>query len=191
MPKNVIVVAGSPNAGKTAFLLNVVKMNMGGKMPIHYFSSEMGSMELKGRLQKFNIPLEKWRFNAKERSTNFDDVIQPDDMNIIDFLEISDEFWKVGGDIKRIFDKLKNGIAIIALQKHPKATMARGGVGTLEKPRLYITMDSGIMKIEKGKNWKNSEVNPNGLQIRFKLVQGAEFKPQDDWQHDKSKKEDL
>jgi hypothetical protein len=197
MPKNIIVVAGSPNAGKTAFLLNVVKLNMEGKMPIHYFSSEMGAMELKGRLQKFNIPLSKWRFNAKERSTNFDDVIQPNDMNIIDFLEISDEFWKVGGNIKRIFDKLKTGIAIIALQKHPNASMARGGVGTLEKPRLYITMDSGIMKIEKGKNWKNPEINPNGLQIRFKLVQGAEFKPHInknglyDWDYDKSKKEDL
>ena len=56
MPKNIIVVAGTPNAGKTAFLLNVVQMNMSGKMPIHYFSSEMGSMEFKGRLQKFDLP---------------------------------------------------------------------------------------------------------------------------------------
>jgi len=187
MPKNIIVVAGSPNAGKTAFLLNVIAMNMGGKLPIHYFSSEMGSMELKGRLQKFDLPLEKWRFTAKERSSNFDDVIQPDDINIIDFLELSDKFYIVGGILKSIFDKLRNGIAIIALQKNPGASMARGGVGTLEKPRLYITIDSGLLKIEKGKNWKNPERNPNGLQIRFKLVQGAKFMPQDDWQYDPKK----
>lgn len=191
MPKNIIVVAGSPNAGKTAFLLNVVKMNMEGKMPIHYYSSEMGSMELKGRLQKFNIPLSKWRFNAKERSSNFDDVIQPNDINIVDYLELSDQFYLVGGMLKKIFDKLKNGIAIVALQKNPNASMARGGVGTLEKPRLYITMDSGIMKIEKGKNWKHPEKNPNGMRIRFKLFQGAEFQPQDDWQYDISKKGGL
>jgi hypothetical protein len=189
MPKNIIVVAGTPNAGKTAFLLNVVRMNMGGNMPIHYFSSEMGSMEFKGRLQKFDLPLSKWRFNAKERASNFDDVIQPDDINIVDFLELSDEFYKVGGMLKKIFDKLKNGIAIVALQKNPGASMARGGIGTLEKPRLYITMDSSVMKIEKGKNWKNPEVNPNGLQVRFSLVQGAKFTAKDKWDYDKSKKE--
>ena len=186
MPKNIIVVAGTPNAGKTAFLLNVVKMNMGGNIPIHYFSSEMGSMEFKGGLQKFDLPLSKWRFNAKERASNFDDVIQPDDINIVDFLELSDEFYKVGGMLKKIFDKLKNGIAIVALQKNPGAAMARGGIGTLEKPRLYITMDSGIMKIEKGKNWKDPEVNPNGLQVRFSLVQGAKFMMKDKWDYDRT-----
>jgi hypothetical protein len=188
LPKNIIVVAGTPNAGKTAFLLNVVKMNMGGNMPIHYFSSEMGSMEFKGRLQKFDVPLSKWRFNAKERASNFDDVIQPNDINIVDFLELSDKFYEVGGMLKKIYDKLQNGIAIIALQKNPGSSMARGGIGTLEKPRLYITMDSGVMKIEKGKNWRQPNVNPNGLQVRFSLVQGAKFILKDKWDYDKSKR---
>ena len=88
--------------------------------------------------------------------------------------------------LKKIFDKLKNGIAIVALQKNPGAAMARGGIGTLEKPRLYITMDSGVMKIEKGKNWKNPEVNPNGMQVRFSLVQGAIFRAKTEWDYDKS-----
>ena len=182
MPKNIIVVAGTPNAGKTAFLLNVVAMNMNGKIPIHYFSSEMGAMELKGRLSKFDISLSKWRFNAKERSSNFDDVIQPDDINIIDYMELSDQFYLVGGMLKKIYDKLQKGIAIVALQKNPGASMARGGVGTLEKPRLYLTIEPGRLKIEKGKNWAKELVNPNGLYMNFKLVQGCKFVDADDWQ---------
>lgn len=177
MPKNIICVAGSPNSGKTAFLLNVVEMNMGDQMPINYFSSEMGAMEMRGRLEKFDFPLSKWRFNAKERSKNFDDVIDPDAINIIDYMELSDKFYLVGGMMKSIYDKLEKGIAIIALQKNPGASMARGGVGTLEKPRLYIAMDSGHIKIEKAKNWRNPEINPNGMMNDFKLVNGCKFLP--------------
>ncbi len=42
-PKNIIVVAGSKDAGKTTFLLQVLKLNNDGKMPIAYFNSEMGA----------------------------------------------------------------------------------------------------------------------------------------------------
>lgn len=180
MPKNIIVIAGAPNAGKSAFLLNVVEMNM-KKHAINYFSSEMGAMELRGRLEKFDKPLSQWRFTAKERAGNFADVIKPDEINIIDFLEISDEFWKIGGMIKGIYDKLNKGIALIALQKNFGTKMARGGVATLEKPRLYITLDAGICKIEKAKNWKHAEINPNGMQTKFSLVNGCKFIRKDSW----------
>jgi len=180
MPRNIVVVAGSPNAGKSAFLLNVVAMNM-EKFKINYFSSEMGAMELRSRLQKFDFPISKWRFTAKERSHNFADVIKPEEINIIDFMELSEDFWKVGGMLRAVYDRLSTGIAIVALQKAPGATMARGGVGSLEKPRLYITMDSGKIKIEKGKNWAKPEINPNGLTCEFKLVQGCKFIKIDSW----------
>ena len=83
--------------------------------------------------------------------------------------------------LRAIYDKLTTGIAIVALQKAPGATMARGGVGSLEKPRLYLTMDSGTLKIEKGKNWAQQEINPNGLSCTFKLVQGCKFIKTDSW----------
>ena len=62
MKKNIVVVAGVSNAGKTALLLNLVKMNM-GKFRIAYFSSEMGDTELRDRLLKFeDIPIDDWTF---------------------------------------------------------------------------------------------------------------------------------
>lgn len=178
--KNIIVVAGSPDAGKTAFLLETTRLNM-NKYPIHYFSSEMGGVELRKRLNKFNIPMNEWKFKFYERASNFADVIKPDNVNIIDYLEIHQEHYLIGAWIKQIFDRLRNGIAIIAIQKKPKADTGVGGMTTKEKPRLYLTMEHGVIRIEKAKNWVNGEVNPNGMQCKFKLVQGCKFNMIENW----------
>jgi len=174
-PKNVIVVAGASNAGKTAFMLNLVRMNM-DRHKIEYFSSEMGPEEMKLRLLKFDdLRLKDWKFHPRERSSNFADAIVPDSINIIDYLEVNKDFYEVGGEIKGIFDRLNKGLAIIAIQKKTGVDTGRGGEFTLEKPRLYLAMDSGTIKIVKGKNWANNEINPNGLLWKFKLVGGAKF----------------
>jgi len=174
MPGNVAVIAGEPNAGKTAFLLNFVRMNM-RRRDIHYFSSEMGAPELHKRLSHFEgIAPADWKFNAWERSGNFADVIRPGAVNIVDYLEIHDEFYRLGGQIKAIYDRLRGGIAVIAIQKNRNTDLGRGGIATLEKPRLYIAMSPGELTIVKGKNWASRQ-NPNGLKLRFKLMNGAEF----------------
>jgi hypothetical protein len=61
--KSIVLVAGSSNAGKTAFLLNFVLRNM-QRHKINYFSSEMEKTELKSRLSKFDIPMESWKHCA-------------------------------------------------------------------------------------------------------------------------------
>lgn len=186
MPKNIIVIAGEPDAGKTAFLMNMVKMNM-DKHEIFYFSSEMGAMELKDRLKNFDYPIDKWRFKPIERSNDFADVIRPDAINIIDFLEISDNFYMISGLIKSIYDKLDKGIAIIALQKNKGTDYGLGGMRSLEKPRLYLSMSPGMLKIVKAKNWVSSDKNPNRLQLKYSLYKGCHFTPLSGWIKDESK----
>lgn len=180
--KQIILVAGSSNSGKTAFTLNFVKQNM-AKHRIHYFSSEMGKTELKSRLNKFDIPMESWKqCSWKERSSNFADVIRRDDINIIDFLELHTDFFMVGQLIKDMFDKLRKGICIIALQKNAGRDHGLGGERSIEKARLYLAMDSGKIKIVKGKNWAQEGCNPNGLERKFRLVQGCRFIPDTGWE---------
>ena len=182
LPKNIIIVAGEANAGKTAWLLNCAYKNM-NEFDVHYFSSEMGATELKNRLIKFKAPFDVWRkVHWKERSMNFADVIQSDSVNIIDYLEVHDEFYKIGGLIKDIHDKLNKGIALIALQKNEGRDSGLGGMRSLEKARLYLAMEkNGRMKIVKAKNWRNDTVNPNGLCVRFLLGGGCHFKLESDW----------
>jgi len=179
-PGNVTVIAGAPNSGKTAFILNFIRLNQ-NKYKIHLFSSEGGKEELRQRISKFEYPLKSWNFSAWERTGDFADVIKPDDINIIDYLEIHDEFYKIGGIIKSISDRLKSGFALIAIQKNNGRDEGLGGTRGLEKPRLYLSMDAGRLKIVKAKSRVDESKNPNGLSIDFKLAQGCKFVSESEW----------
>lgn len=188
MPGNIIVCAGSTNTGKTSLMLEIVRLNQ-KKFPVVYMNSEMGPQELRLRLSLFQdvIALKDWNFKAIERSSNFVDVVEPNSLNIIDFMEIHDEFWKIGGWIKEIHDKLKKGICIIALQKksstkQQQQDFGRGGEITVEKPRLYLSMDRGKLKIVKAKIWRDHSRNPNGLVRQFSIINGWKFISKYDWE---------
>lgn len=186
-PGNIIVVAGASNTGKTSFMLETVRLNQ-ATHETYYFNSEMGASELKTRLMLFSeiIHIDKWKFTAIERSSNFADAIKPKALNIIDFMEVYDDFWKIGGWIRDIHSKLDGGVAIIAIQKKSstkkdKQSYGRGGELSIEKPRLYLAMDRGCLEIVKAKAWRSHDVNPNGLMRGFNIIQGWKFKPKTDW----------
>ena len=111
-------------------------------------------------------------------------------MNIIDYLEIPDQFWLVGGKLKEIYDKLDNGIATIALQKKFGQKLGRGAEFGLEKPRLYVTLEANppegnIAEVVKCKNHARSDMNPNYMQCVFKVIQGVEIRQMSSWCHPK------
>lgn len=180
-PKSLIVIAGEPNAGKSAFLLNTAIKNC-QEFDVTYFSSEMGAIELRKRIEKFNVSLDLWKMiKFRERASEFADVIEPDGFNIIDFLEVHDEFYKVGGLMKEIFDKLNTGVAVVAIQKNKGRDSGLGAERGMEKPRLYLSMQPGTIKIIKGKNWVSDITNPNGMAHNFKLVAGCKFHLEGTW----------
>lgn len=183
-PGNLAVVAGATNAGKTALLLNVVYLNhQQFPMPIYYFCSEMGDVELKERLEQFEgMTLEEWNFKAIDRSTDFADVIVPDCLNIVDYLELTDELWAVNTHLTNIVRKLGNGLAIVALQKKEGARWGRGQEFSAEKSKLYLSMDKNRMTIVKGKSWANKKVNPNGLRVEFNILKGCQFEMIQEWE---------
>jgi len=182
-PKNIIVIGGTPDGGKTAFLLNVAAMNRNSHH-IFWFTSEMGVDELQGRVDPMGIGREEWhgKITTIERSSNFQDVIRPEGLNIIDYLELSgDDYLKVGEHIRRIWEKLTTGVCFIAIQKRYGSDLPQGGIGAIEKARLALSFEKGIVKIVKGKNWRDSKSNPNGLEMEFKLVDGWKFIESGPW----------
>lgn len=180
-PRNIILLAGYPNTGKSSFCLEFARLNK-KERDIYYFNSEMGEDEFRYRLELFDMDLDEWQrgFYPFPCSEGFEDVIRADEVNIIDFLEITEDFSLVGDKIKKIYNSLGTGIALIALQKSLNRDTGRGDTLSLEKPRLYLSMNYGKLKIVKAKNWVTHE-NPNEKMIDFKLVNGSKFVPQGIW----------
>ncbi|MFC1886059.1 bifunctional DNA primase/polymerase [Thermodesulfobacteriota bacterium] len=185
-PKNLAMIAGSKDAGKTCLALNLAYMNR-EIWPVRYLSSEMGQTELKTRLKKFGHDLKSWgKIDFRERSSNFADVVLPNGLNIIDFYEISKDFWTIAADLKLIYEKLKTGVCVVCLQKSEDKEMGRGGDFGLEKPRLYLTVDAdppagNVLKIYRAKNFAQEGVNPRGMQTHFNIIGGAKIKQLTRW----------
>ena len=141
-PKNIIILAGDKSAGKSAFCLNVAHMNQ-DLHPVHYLSSEMVEEEWSVRLKKWGISKKsEIRYQMEECSTDFHNKIGPDHkIYIVDYLEVNDNFWEIGKMIRKIHDKLRDGICFIAIQKKTNAYLGRGAEFSLEKARLYLSLD--------------------------------------------------
>jgi len=180
--KNIMIIFGSKDAGKTALMLNIIKLNM-NQFRTLYFNSEMGEAELNNRISKFEgMKPEDWNFESYERSHDFEDAIDPDGLNLIDFLELGGddaEYYKVPAYIRRIYDGLNLGVAVIALQmntgskKYP-VRFPKGGEGALEKARVAIKLDPGKVTLAVAKNWAPGITeNPRGKTWAYKLVNGV------------------
>ena len=190
-PSNIIIVGGWKSAGKSAFMLNVAKQNL-GKVPIEYFSSEMWTEELRGRIDKFkNVNISDWldpkKFRAQSRIDSWADVITGEKkIFIIDYVEPSaGALYDVDNILRSIFHKLKEGIAIIGLQKPKDRDLAFGGAFTIAKSRLYLALDYDesqkchTIKIVDAKSPKGR--NPRGLVKHYQCPQGADYFSEGIW----------
>ena len=180
-PGNVIIIAGETNSGKTSFMINFARLNMNAHK-IRYMNSEMGESELRINLEKFeDVKLNEWPVEWIERSENHSDVVIPNGINIIDYIEIYEDHYKLAGQIAKIHRKLDKGIAIIAIQKPANRDEGVGGSSTKDKCRLYLSMEFGKMKLTKVKAWgplaRYGVGNPNNMYCDFDIVRGSEIRP--------------
>ncbi len=188
-PKSIVVIAGSKSAGKTATLLTIATLNQ-RRVPVVYLNSDMGDEEYTDRMRKMGYTAQDdIKFEIYNRSSNFHDLVTAEKkIFIIDFLEVHENFYEVGKPIKQIWEKLKDGIAIIGLQMKPGATVGRGGDFSKEKARLYLALDYIVAErctkiyIEEAKS--PSAAYPDGVRgwsHKVKIINGSRFSPVDTW----------
>ena len=180
-PKSIIIIAGSKSAGKTAWLYNFVYMNM-NNVDVDLYNSEMGPEAMKERFEAFgDIPVPA-PFNVYERYHNFGDVINPDNVSVIDYLSTTNEAYLCAAEIEAVFQRLRNGAAVIAIQKPPASTyiyrgekktverdLGYGGAYSAFRSQLYVSLGGNKMKLVYGKNPAKKTVNPNNMMWTFSI----------------------
>ncbi len=187
-PKSIICVAGGKDQGKTLWLYDFVLKNMYHPLGIDLYNSETGREQMKERMDAFKIDIPNPSpFRTFERYDNFADVINPDRISVIDYLDLNSEVYQVGDEIDKIFRKLK-GVAVIGLQKPPPTVtfvkgvkklvyrdLAYGGGFSAKRAVLYISLDNRILKLVIAKTPASRNLNPTNMMWGFQMRDGAEF----------------
>ncbi len=192
-PKDLIVIAGEGNSAKTAFCLNFMIENM-DTYPCYYFTSEFNDAKFIDRMSHFdwvNIYKEDGtpKFILAEQAAHWQDVIQPNGINIIDWVYMDDEMWKIRTVMKNIIANLDRGIALVVIQKRSYKQVGEGGEGTKDLASVYFTIRNDkelkcpVLKVEKVKTPNTgidaegqTILNPNFREWSFRVVQqGAKF----------------
>ena len=188
-PKNIIIVAGSKSAGKTAVLMNIAMSNQ-NKHEVVYFNSEMGPEEWSSRLRNMGVQKkEDIKLKAYGLHKNFHDMMDAGKkIFLVDYLEIHDNFYEIAKYIRQIHEAIQDGVCIIAVQKKRGEMLARGGDFSMEKSRLYLNLDfledqrCSRLTIVDAKSPK-VPASLQGWSKRVKIINGAKMEALDsEWQ---------
>jgi len=191
-PGDIILISGVTDAGKSTFAMEFIRLNM-QRHKIFYFSSEINAGGLKRRITKSETDIDKWNFVFSDIWDNAVDIIQPNDINILDYIEPpGGDYRLIPNIITDIHNKLKKGkgIAICLLQKkkstkYEEYEYGAGGQMTLNKASLAINLDpdypGGKCTLKKVKN-RRVDFNPVGHFIKYKIVKGINLLPFGVWE---------
>ena len=177
-PGDIIVIAGQSNAGKTSWCQNFLWENMDFS-PCTLMGNEYTGGKFKRRTSRmtWRDPINgdgKPKFELIERRNRWQDIIRPNNINIIDWINLTDNFYLIGAIIESIQEKLKRGICVISLQKAGENPHGRGGTFSADLSSLYLSMDFNRLTVVKAKEWRG--YNPNGKIYGYDIVnQGTQF----------------
>jgi hypothetical protein len=179
-PASVTVVAGQTNAGKSTFARHIVWDNM-DKHHVRYLVSQTSAaafaryannMTWANPMKSPNQP----KFELIERYEDFQDLILPNAVNIVDWLDADKvEYYKIGSLIKAMQTKLVNGILFVMIQKNSFGEFGDGGEKSAKWADLYLTLNYNREKnftrlsILKAKEWIGNH-DPNGRNYGFEII---------------------
>jgi len=180
-PGDAIVIAGRSNWGKTCFALNFLVNNLklfeGATMMVNEYKPQ----RFKNRMSKFTW-VDFWneskpKFELLPITENHVDYIKANYLNIIDWLNITGDFWIVAKVIEEIQMQLRSGIALVVLQKTGGKEYGVGGDWGTFFPSFYATIDPpGVLTVTKVKSAPMGAIKPDGKKLAFDIVDaGSKF----------------
>lgn len=174
-PHSLVTVAGDWGAGKTAFLYNVIFQNMDA-FKSTLFNSEMSKENIKKRILNYDnhIPIPP-AFRVFNRTGDFADVIDPDGLNVIDYMRIkTDQFFAVADDLREVLDKLRDGVVIVGLQKPRGRDIPYGGDPAMWDISMGLSITKDRLKITKIRTPVDGLLTQE-IEFSFKLGKGINF----------------
>ncbi len=139
---DLVMIAGEKSAGKSGFLGETALLNM-NRIHVNYIVTE--------NVRKIAKRFIQWGYTETEilkgvtfveaRSRNYDNVIKPDSLNILDYYNpVDGDFTKVAKELEGMAAQLENGILVVGIQKATGATYARGGELSNELSQLTVVL---------------------------------------------------
>ncbi len=195
-PGNIILLEGQKSQGKSAFAIEFCRLNrqlFEGK--IRYQNVEMSDSELRERFMSYPhdvMPISDWKESVEfiKRTSDWWDLIEPDSINVVDYLVEYEKSYLIAQFVFQIHQKLKNGIALIVVQRDPMKPYPSGGRAVRDIPRLIISLIHHVIKIEDVKSFRNTPLgNPTGISRLYKQINWWKFLGITDWSNDKPKDE--
>jgi hypothetical protein len=145
LPGDIIALAGRSNAGKSCFAINFLVNNL------HLFKSallmvnEFKPDRFRNRMERIDW-VDFWneskpRFKLLPVDRDHANFIEPDGLNVIDWLHVTDNFWQVANQIQDMQMQLRQGILLVVLQKTAGKNLGVGGDWGTFFPAVYMTID--------------------------------------------------
>lgn len=187
--RNLIVIQGLSNAGKTAFLMEIARLNRKNFSNIKYINTEMDASEIKDRIERRNMDVEEFLSFVSfylVKNTHLDGAvryeIEPNGLNLVDYLHLQDATL-MATEMDKIQERLENGIAVVAIQKYLGKDMGYGGYGVKNRARLLIDLSKDIATLKKVKSplhW-HKEIKVEDAYRRFEYDRNGTIKPKTPW----------
>jgi hypothetical protein len=146
---DMILISGQSNWGKTALCLNICGENI-DKNPVlmgNEYTTLDGQPNSRFLSRIDSMDWVNWYDDNGDRFTllpvrdDYAEHIIKDRINIIDWINLPDELYKISSTMEAIKRELGKGIAVAAIQKSENSTSGRGGQFTKDFADLEILLD--------------------------------------------------
>jgi len=158
------VIAGRYDAGKSALLFHLMKLNYEYHKIIHFSSSEWDIDSIKESLDELDIPRPHENIQCYPMQEGYEDLIPSEPcIVLVDYIRTNDSPYEIDRQFYRILENLHGGLAFAAIQKHPFIDKPTGGQFAVHAPSHVILLDklanknAYICKIFKSKSSKDLE----------------------------------
>jgi len=137
---DLVLLTGRTNGGKTAIALRVL---MGSE---YTAANGQASPKFKRRMKRMSwanwLKDGKPRFDLLPVGADYEDYVELDKLNIIDWISLPGEYYLIDRVMKAIKDRVGKGVAVVVLQKNKDAEFAEGGERTQRYADVELRIDA-------------------------------------------------